>query len=117
MPVWSSTEYTQVIEPVEAVFQSRKKDGGLVQRTLYTGKLRTTIDGGGLAPAGLDDINTGTSTTIHCIEFGPEPVAPVDSFLRDLAAENHGEYRYVDVQGLGRAPANETADSDETEPR
>ena len=58
VPVWSSTDFTQVIEPVEAVYQSRKKNGGLVQRTLYTGKLRTTIDGGGLAPAGLDDINT-----------------------------------------------------------
>ncbi len=56
-------------------------------------------------------------TTIHCIEFGPEPVAPSDSFLRDLAVQNHGEYRYVDVQGLGRAPANETADSDEAQPR
>lgn len=56
-------------------------------------------------------------TTIHCIEFGPEPVAPVDSFLRDLAAQNHGEYRYVDVRGLGRAPGNESADSDEAEAR
>jgi hypothetical protein len=56
-------------------------------------------------------------TTIHCIEFGPEPVAPADSFLRDLAVQNHGEYRYVDVQGLGRAPANEASESDDTEPR
>ena len=74
-------------------------------------------------------------TTIHCIEFGPEPVAPVDSFLRDLAVQNHGEYRYIDVQGLARSPGsneaalneaaaanealpeNESAVSDEVDPR
>jgi hypothetical protein len=39
-------------------------------------------------------------TTIHAIEFGPDPVAPVDSFLRELAAQNNGEYRYVDVRSL-----------------
>lgn len=39
--------------------------------------------------------------TIHAIEFGPDPVASPDSFLRDLAAQNGGEYRYVDVRSLG----------------
>lgn len=68
VPVWASTDFTQTIDPVEAVFQSRKKSGGLVQRTLYTGKYMTQISGGGLAPAGLDAINTGTPTTLHCIE-------------------------------------------------
>jgi hypothetical protein len=45
-------------------------------------------------------------TTIHAIEFGADPVAPVDSFLRDLAAQNRGQYRYVDVRNLspGREP-------------
>ena len=41
--------------------------------------------------------------TIHCIEFGPEPTASPDSFLRVLAAQNHGEYRYVNVQALGES--------------
>ncbi|NND99673.1 MAG: hypothetical protein HKN47_20335 [Pirellulaceae bacterium] len=40
-------------------------------------------------------------TTIHAIEFGPEPVAPSDSFLRDLAAQNNGQYQYMDVRNLG----------------
>ena len=95
VPIWSSTEFTQVIEPVEAVYQSRKKNGGLVQRTLYTGKLRTTIDGGGLAPAGLDNINTGTSTTIHCIEplsiTSPVRIIDIPSNWRsDAGSEPHG---------------------------
>lgn len=38
-----------------------------------------------------------SGTTIHCIEFGADPVAPSDSFLRDLAAQNGGQYRYVNV--------------------
>ena len=42
-------------------------------------------------------------TTIHAIEFGADAVEPLDSFLRDLAAQNHGEYRYIDVRSLGKA--------------
>lgn len=39
-------------------------------------------------------------TTIHAIEFGVEPIAPTDSFLRNLAAQNGGQYQYMDVQGF-----------------
>ena len=39
-------------------------------------------------------------TTIHAIEFGAEPDSPPDSFLRELAAMNLGEYRYVNVRAL-----------------
>ena len=46
-------------------------------------------------------------TTIHAIEFGSEPIAPRDSFLRELAAQNNGQYQYVDVRGL---PAGGVAD-------
>jgi hypothetical protein len=44
-----------------------------------------------------------TGTTIHAIEFGADPVASPDSFLRELATMNHGEYRYVDVRSLGQS--------------
>jgi hypothetical protein len=37
-------------------------------------------------------------TTIHAIEFGADPAAPAASFLRTLAADNQGEYRYLDVR-------------------
>lgn len=39
-------------------------------------------------------------TTIHAIEFGPDPVSPTDSFLRQLASQNNGQYRYVNVRSL-----------------
>ncbi len=42
-----------------------------------------------------------SGTTIHAIEFGPEPGAPEDSFLRDLASQNNGQYQYIDVRRLG----------------
>ncbi|MGB7347942.1 MAG: hypothetical protein WBD20_27200 [Pirellulaceae bacterium] len=42
-----------------------------------------------------------SGTTIHAIEFGPEPGAPDDSFLRDLASQNNGQYKYIDVRRLG----------------
>ena len=42
----------------------------------------------------------GSGTTIHAIEFGSEPIAPRDSFLRELASQNGGQYQYVDVRGL-----------------
>ena len=40
-------------------------------------------------------------TTIHCIEFGANVVGSPDSFLRDLAAQNRGVYKYVNVRQLG----------------
>ncbi|MGI9469927.1 MAG: hypothetical protein ACR2NZ_00245 [Rubripirellula sp.] len=42
-----------------------------------------------------------SGATIHAIEFGAEPIAPRDSFLRDLASQNRGQYRYIDVRSLG----------------
>ena len=42
-------------------------------------------------------------TTIHAIEFGADPMAPTNSFLRDLAAMNGGQYRYVDVRSFQRS--------------
>ncbi|MCG8649530.1 MAG: VWA domain-containing protein, partial [Pirellulales bacterium] len=43
--------------------------------------------------------------SIHAIEFGAEPAAPADSFLRDLAAMNNGQYQYIDVRSLNRRAA------------
>ncbi len=42
-----------------------------------------------------------SGTTIHAIEFGAEPLPPAESFLKDLAAQNLGQYQYVDVRMLG----------------
>lgn len=40
------------------------------------------------------------NTTIHAIEFGLEPQAPTTTFLKTLASENNGEYRYLNVNTL-----------------
>lgn len=39
-------------------------------------------------------------TTIHAIEFGGVAAVPANSFLRELAEMNRGEYRYVDVRRM-----------------
>lgn len=41
-----------------------------------------------------------SGTTIHTIEFGSQPSPSPTSFLKRLAAENGGQYRYLDVQDL-----------------
>jgi hypothetical protein len=50
-------------------------------------------------------------TSIHAIEFGTESWTPEESFLRQLASENRGEYRYIPVTQLSRdlAPGNADA--------
>jgi hypothetical protein len=39
-------------------------------------------------------------TTIHCIEFGAGPSAGDGGWIRELAEETTGKYRYVDVQSF-----------------
>ncbi len=53
-------------------------------------------------------------TTIHAIEFGSEPISPRDSFLRELAAQNNGQYQYVDVRQLPTRRA--ATEKEETKP-
>lgn len=51
----------------------------------------------------LDEIRNRcveAGATIHAIEFGQEPLAPKKTFLRQLAQDNRGEYRYLNVQTL-----------------
>ena len=47
----------------------------------------------------LNDIRTlnGGKTRIHCIEFGKGPELNSENFLKKLARENGGSYRYRDV--------------------
>lgn len=42
-----------------------------------------------------------SGTTIHAVEFGSTPSGSPDSFLRELASMNGGQYQYVDVRSLG----------------
>lgn len=71
-----------------------------------------------LSASELREIKTradASGATIHTIEFGAEPIAPRDSFLRDLASQNRGQYRYIDVRSLGNgaAPAARRPDAEQ----
>lgn len=52
----------------------------------------------------LHDIKTANNgrTQIHCVEFGKGPEISADNFLKKLARENGGTYRYRDVTRFGR---------------
>jgi hypothetical protein len=52
----------------------------------------------------IRNLADASGATIHTIEFGAEPSAPADTFLRDLASQNRGQYQYVDIRSLGVAP-------------
>lgn len=49
----------------------------------------------------IRNLADASGATIHSIEFGADPAAPADTFLRDLAAQNRGQYQYVDIRRLG----------------
>lgn len=52
----------------------------------------------------LDEVRSRSSragTTIHAIEFGVDREIPEESFLKTLAVENGGQYRYINVDTLG----------------
>ncbi len=52
----------------------------------------------------LNEIKTANNgrTAIHCVEFGKGPEISADNFLKKLARENGGTYRYRDVTKFGR---------------
>lgn len=53
--------------------------------------------------ATIQDRAQRSGTTIHAIEFGSQPAGSPDSFLRELAAMNNGQYQYVDVRRLAES--------------
>ena len=60
----------------------------------------------------IRNLADASGATIHTIEFGADPAAPTDTFLRDLAAQNRGQYQYVDIRRLGTvAPVPQSNDS------
>lgn len=63
----------------------------------------------------IQDRAESAGATIHAIEFGSRPAPAPDSFLKDLARMNNGQYQYVDVRKLGSAPVNQAADGDQVE--
>ena len=58
-------------------------------------------DGGspGLSPNQHKTVKkmAGKHTEIHCIQFGSGPLQQTDNFMRKLARENRGSFRYINV--------------------
>lgn len=66
-----------------------------------------------LSDGGLPELNqsqlrrirqSAGNTRIHCLEFGRGPQQKTDTFMRTLAAENSGTYRYIDVSQWNKRP-------------
>lgn len=45
----------------------------------------------------INRLASSRGVTIHCIEFGTDPAPHPASFMPHLAADNRGQYRYLDV--------------------
>jgi uncharacterized SAM-dependent methyltransferase len=58
-------------------------------------------DGGSpsLTPAEIKRVQklAGNKTQIHCIEFGSGSLQRTVSFLKTIARQNQGSFRYIDV--------------------
>jgi hypothetical protein len=50
-----------------------------------------------------------SGTTIHAIELGVDASEPAETFLRELAHENGGQYRYLNAGALNGAPSTAVA--------
>ncbi len=48
----------------------------------------------------ISDRAVRNGTTIHCIEFGAGPASGDGGWIKELATETSGQYRYIDVQQL-----------------
>ena len=67
VPNLSGLELGQTYEPLEAVARFRVMSGTLRQRSLWRGKLKTTITGRGTIPAGLQAIDYSAAVDIDCV--------------------------------------------------
>ncbi len=66
--------------------------------------LLTDADEPQLSAADLDEVKriNGGRSKIHCIEFGKGSEIGVENFLKKLARQSGGKYRYRDVTGFSR---------------
>ena len=67
IPVQASHTLDQDYEELESKSRRRFLDGGLWQRKTWGGKLKTTITGSGIAPAGIQQLDTDNPITIACV--------------------------------------------------
>ncbi|QDT57774.1 hypothetical protein SV7mr_02590 [Stieleria bergensis] len=118
-PFPTSSGITQMIDgqsdelkAAERYIESMKAFGGTKHKTALLMALRmrpdvifflTDATMPRLSSSELRDVQMradSAGTTIHSIEFGSQSSGAANSFLRELAAMNGGQYQYVDVRTL-----------------
>jgi hypothetical protein len=67
IPLKSSHQLSQDFEPIQAVSRKRMADGSLKQQSAWSGKLLTSISGGGNIPAGIQALDFNDTIIIKSI--------------------------------------------------
>lgn len=67
VPVQASHGFTQRYLEQESKARRRFLGGGLWQRKVWGGKIRTEISGDGVAPAGIQELDTDNPITLACV--------------------------------------------------
>jgi len=102
-------------EAVRKFIRSIDSDGGTDHETALTLAIRmqpdvifflTDADRPRLTAWQLDHIQRmAAGIRIHAIQFGEGPQPAPDTFMRELARQNDGQYKYIDVSPLGQKAA------------
>ena len=94
-------------EAAQKFIQSIRSDGGTDHEAALTAAIRlqpdvifflTDGDRPKLTAGQLNHIQRmANGIRIHAIQFGVQPQGPASGFMRELAQQNDGEYKYVDM--------------------
>lgn len=68
IPLHAALDITQSYTPLQASSRTRTRDGSLKPRTVWRGKVSTTISASGTIPPGLQGLDFGQPITLGCIE-------------------------------------------------
>jgi hypothetical protein len=85
-----------------AAFGATEHELGLIAALALKPDVVVLLSDGGLPELTEYQLDTirriaGKKTQIHCIQFGAGPLQSSNPFLRTLAAQNGGSFRYIDV--------------------
>lgn len=92
-----------------AAFGGTEHEKGLMAAIAFRPDVIVLLTDGGypeLNPGQLKILRqlTASKTQIHCIQFGSGPVPQTGRFMKQLAADNRGTYKYIDVNHWNQAP-------------
>lgn len=84
-----------------AAFGGTEHEGALITALSLDPDVVVLLTDGGLPELNESQIRrirrSAGATRIHCVQFGSGPRQDLNSFMRTLAAQTEGTYRYVDV--------------------